>query len=132
MTTVEDYRPGYPQFAALIGSHTSFHVCRRFLRVRARLLLLKQDELSVLESQLDQIDREETRELFLGNRRRDTNPERKEILTKLETALVGYGMTSFLFQKHRTWEIDYDADSCFSFLLCRRTVGQKSQDPRVR
>ena len=92
VTTVEDYRPGYPQFSALVGSHASFHVCRRFLRVRARLLLLKQDELSSLESQLDCIDHDETREIFLGNRRRDTNGERREILEKLDAALTDYGM----------------------------------------
>lgn len=91
VVVVEDFRPGYPRFAALIASHTSFHVCRRFLRIRARLLLLKQDELSLLESQLDRIDHEETRKLFLGNRRRDKNPERKEILMKLEVALASYG-----------------------------------------
>ena len=89
---VEDFRPGYPQFSALIASHPSFHVCRRFLRIRARQLLLKQDELSLLESQLDHIDHEETRELFLGNRRRDANPERKDILGKIEVALASYGV----------------------------------------
>lgn len=90
MAQIEDYRPGYPQFSALVGSHASFQVCRRFLRVRARLLLLKQDELSLLESQLDRIDHNETRELFLGNRRRDTNGERREILEKLDAALADY------------------------------------------
>lgn len=90
-TTVEDYRPGYPQFSALIGSHSTFHICRRFLRIRARLLLLKQDELSLLEGQLDQVDREEERELFLRNARRDNNPERKTILMKIEVALSNYG-----------------------------------------
>ena len=92
MTSVEDYAPGYPQFSALIASRTSFHVWRRFLRVRARLLLLKQDEVCVLESQLDRLDREETRELFLGNSRRDQNLKRKEILTKLDVALSSYGV----------------------------------------
>ena len=92
VTIVEDYRPGYPQFPALVGSHASFHVCRRFLRVRARLLFLTQDELSLLESQLDCIDHNETREIFLGNRRRDTNGERREILEKLDVALTDYGM----------------------------------------
>ena len=90
---VEDFRPGYPQFSALIASHPSFHVCRRFLRIRARLLLLKQDELSLLESQLDNIDNEETRELFLGNRRRDANTERKDIVGKIEVALASYGVS---------------------------------------
>ncbi|KAL9632396.1 MAG: hypothetical protein Q9164_005348 [Protoblastenia rupestris] len=87
---VEDYRAGYPQFSALIGSHSSFHVFRRFLRTRARILLLKQDEISSLESQLDRVDHEETRELFLGNARRDMNPERKVLLAKLEVAFSSY------------------------------------------
>ena len=91
MVTVEDYRAGYPQFSALIGSHSSFYVFRRFLRTRARILLLKQDEISLLESQLDRVDHEETRELFLGNTRRDKNPERIMYLARLEVALSNYG-----------------------------------------
>ena len=89
--TVEDYRAGYPQFSALIGSHSSFQVYRRFLRTRVRLLLLKQDEISVLESQLDGVDREETREIFLGNARRDVNAERNKLMVDLENALSNYG-----------------------------------------
>lgn len=46
--------------------------------------------MSLLESQLDRIDHNETRELFLGNRRRDTNGERREILEKLDAALADY------------------------------------------
>jgi hypothetical protein len=102
MAIVEDYRSGYPQFSALISSHPSFHIYRRFLRVRVRLLLLKQDELSILESQLDKVDDKETRELFLGNARRDANQERQMILGKLTTALHDYG-SSFLttdYSKH--------------------------------
>ncbi|KAL9614266.1 MAG: hypothetical protein Q9167_001222 [Letrouitia subvulpina] len=87
---IEDYRPGYPQFSALISSHPAFHIYRRFLRIRARLLLLKQDELSVLESQLDQVDRDEEREIFLGNTRRDNNPERKALFMKIKVALSEY------------------------------------------
>lgn len=93
VTPVENYRLGYPQFAALLGSHTSFHIWRRFLRIRARLLLLKQDEICFLESQLDRIDQDETRELFLGNSRRDRNTKREEILMKLDVALSSYGVS---------------------------------------
>ena len=95
---VEDYRAGYPQFSALIGSHSSFHVYRRFLRTRSRLLLLKQDEISLLESQLDRVDHEETRELFIGNARRDMNSERITVLAKLEVALSSYGTALHLFR----------------------------------
>lgn len=93
MAPVEDYKPGYPQFAALIASHTSFHIWRRFRRIRARLLLLKQDEVCSLESQLDQIDQEETHELFLGNSRRDRNTKRKEMMMKVDVALSSYGVS---------------------------------------
>ena len=75
-----------------MGSHPSFHVCRRFTRLRARLLLVKQDELSSLEAQLDEVDRQETRLLFLGNRRRDKNGERLELIAKIDDALSDYGM----------------------------------------
>lgn len=89
---VEDYRPGYPQFSAFIGSHSSFHLFRRFSRIRARLLLSKQDELSLLEGQLDEVDAHEDKDLFLGNIRRDRNTERKELLIKLEQKLASYGI----------------------------------------
>ena len=92
LPTVEDFKAGYPRFAALVGSHPSFHVCRRFSRLRARLLLIKQDELSSLETQLDEVDRQETRLLFLGSRRLDKNGERLELIAKIDGALSDYGM----------------------------------------
>src|SRR4051812_24844527 len=56
---VESYRRGYPQFTALISTHRPFVLCRRFSRLRVRLLLLKQDKLSLLEQKLDEVDQEE-------------------------------------------------------------------------
>jgi hypothetical protein len=56
-----------------------------------RLLLLKQDQISMLEESLDRTDKDEACELFLGCRRRDGNDERRQILEKLETALHEYG-----------------------------------------
>ena len=56
-----------------------------------RLLLLKQDEISELEKQLDNVDEEEPKELFLGNRRRDCNIQRKQIVGRLESCLAEYG-----------------------------------------
>jgi hypothetical protein len=67
-------------------------VCRRFLRLRARLLLLKQDKLALLEQQLDQIDKDEPRPLFLGCRRRDKNPERASLLSEIDAQLEAYGV----------------------------------------
>ena len=56
-----------------------------------RLLLEKQDRVVELEEKLQKIDDAETRSLFLGNRRRDTNLERKQVLGDLDVALADYG-----------------------------------------
>jgi hypothetical protein len=88
---VEDYPAGLPRFASLIGSHPSFSVCRRFSNVRARLLLLKQDKVSLLEKNLMGIDTDEARPLFLGSSRRDANTARIAILAELDAALRDLG-----------------------------------------
>ncbi|CAF3590202.1 unnamed protein product [Fusarium graminearum] len=46
---IEDFREGYPRFTSLISSHDPFFLFRRFGRLRARLLLIKQDKLAVLD-----------------------------------------------------------------------------------
>ena len=88
---MEDYRPGYPQYTALLSSHPAFQNVRRFTRIRMRLLLLKQDEITMLEESLDRIDSQEDRPLFLGCARRDTNASRKDIIEKLTKAIDEYG-----------------------------------------
>ncbi|KAK0508899.1 hypothetical protein JMJ35_008270 [Cladonia borealis] len=87
---VEDYPNGYPRFSALSAACSSFQIYRRFRNVRSRLLLLKQDEIAELELKLDEIDRTEPRPIFLGSRRRDANPERKQVLARLDAALADY------------------------------------------
>jgi hypothetical protein len=93
--SVEYYPPGYPRFSALVAADDSFHLCRRFSNLRARLLLLKQDRLSVLEKQLEKIDREETAILFLGSSRSDSNEKRNSVLSEIDTVLADYGVPSF-------------------------------------
>ncbi|KAK0703661.1 hypothetical protein B0T26DRAFT_744402 [Lasiosphaeria miniovina] len=88
--SVEDYRLGYPRFTALISAHDPFLVCRQFKKLRARLLLLKQDKLSALEQRLEQIDRDETCPLFLGKGRSDGNQDRESILSEIELCLKDY------------------------------------------
>lgn len=73
-------------------AHDGFMMCRSFHRLRARVLLLKQDKLTCLESQLDQIDQDEPLPLFLGKSRGDTNSERKSVLSQIESAIADYGM----------------------------------------
>ncbi|KAF3034659.1 hypothetical protein E8E12_001493 [Didymella heteroderae] len=88
---IEDkYRDGYPRFAALVGAHSPFFFSRRFNRLRARLLLLKQDKLSQLEEKLDKIDQNETFPIFLGVSRLDANAERLSTLAAIEASLDDY------------------------------------------
>lgn len=91
-TSVEDYPYGYPHFTALIATHNCLHICRRFLHLRARLLLSKQDKLSLLELQLENIDSKEANALFLGAGRLDRNMDRKSVLSEIDVALADYGM----------------------------------------
>ncbi|CAI0654757.1 unnamed protein product, partial [Colletotrichum noveboracense] len=97
---VEDYRAGYPRFAALIAANGPYFISRRFLRLRARILLLKQDHLSVLEERLDQLDENEESPLFLGKSRCDKNEARRSLLREMELCLADYD--TFCDQTRRT------------------------------
>jgi len=88
---VEDYRPGYPRYTALLAAYDPYTICRRFSKLRARLLLLKQDRLSLLEERLEKVDREERSPLFLGKSRCDGNLERISLLSEIESQLAEYG-----------------------------------------
>ena len=90
-SSVEDYRPGYPRYSALLAAHKSFHLYRQFTHLRVRLLLFKQDRLSLLEKQLETIDAEETSVLFLASHRRNGNPKRESLLRDIDVALADYG-----------------------------------------
>lgn len=46
----------------------------------------------MLEEQLDTVDSEESRVLFLGSCRKDRNAARQHILTELDSSLAKYGM----------------------------------------
>lgn len=56
-----------------------------------RLLLLKQDEITVLEESLDRLDSAEDHELFLGCLRHDANAERRQVISALNSAMSAYG-----------------------------------------
>ncbi|KAH8765339.1 hypothetical protein F5883DRAFT_556754 [Diaporthe sp. PMI_573] len=87
---IEDYRPGYPRFTALLSAYEPYLLCRSFRRLRARVLLLKQDKLSILEQKLDEVDRLEASPLFLGMSRSDQNTERVALLGEIESSLASY------------------------------------------
>ncbi|CAH0054875.1 unnamed protein product [Clonostachys solani] len=84
--------PGYPLFSELIASHPSFHLCRQFGELRARLLLLKQDRLAELELELRRLDGDETNRLFLASRRSDRNQGRQDLITKIDLAMKDYDL----------------------------------------
>ena len=88
---VEDYRQGYPRFSALVALDDAFTAFRRFSRLRVRLLLLRQDKITLLEKRLDAIGSQEPCPLFLGCRRMDRNTEREAVISEMENALAGYG-----------------------------------------
>ncbi|KAF2647209.1 hypothetical protein K491DRAFT_614942, partial [Lophiostoma macrostomum CBS 122681] len=87
---VEDNHRGYPRFSALIASHDHFYLYRRFSDLRTRILLLKQDRLSYLESQLRNTDNQETKPLRLGSCRADDCSKRSLILSQIDEALTDY------------------------------------------
>ncbi|MCJ1454887.1 hypothetical protein MMC28_005240 [Mycoblastus sanguinarius] len=87
---IEDFPRGYPRFSRLFVAHPSFAISRKFLAMRARLLFVKQDHLSMLEERLDEIDHSEPRKMFLGNLRRDRNYSRKNVLDSMDKALRDY------------------------------------------
>src|SRR5215471_6461583 len=80
---LDNYCPlGYPRFLAPIAADDSFHLCRYFSDLRAHLLLLKLDRLSMLEKKLETIDKEETAILFLGGSRSDSSEKRNSVLSE--------------------------------------------------
>ncbi|KAK1828787.1 hypothetical protein QBC39DRAFT_358313 [Podospora conica] len=87
---LDNYRPGYPRYTALMATHDPFLIARRFRQIRARLLLLKQDKLVQLESRLDKLDAEEESPVFLGKSRLDQNTERIEVLGEMDEKLADY------------------------------------------
>jgi hypothetical protein len=125
---VEDYPNGYPQFSSLISSHESFFVARRFLNVRARLLLLKQNRVVELESKLHKIDRDEDRPLFLGSSQRDENKDRAKVLVELDEALEDLGKMSLASYGG----LEVELTRLDKFLLRSRQISELEQaDPRA-
>lgn len=96
---VDDYPKGYPQLAAFINSADNFMITRKFGFLRSRVLLYRQDELSVLERDLTSLDDDdqEKRELALASRKHDeatdNDPKysRKVLIKQIDEKLKEYG-----------------------------------------
>lgn len=85
---------GYKAFARYVSSDDDFLALRRFDRVHCRLLLVLQDQVSDLETQLDEVDtrlsKRSAPDVDNGSVRTDTK-ERKDLLEQLHKKLSEYG-----------------------------------------
>lgn len=96
---VDDHPRGYPQLAAFVNSDDNFLIARKYGFLRSRVLLYRQDELSVLEKDLIALDDDdkEKRELALKSRKFDEQTDkdpvysRKVLIQKIDDKLKEYG-----------------------------------------
>ena len=96
---VDDHPRGYPKLAAFINSDENFLIARKYGFLRSRVLLYRQDELSVLEKDLVALDDEDknSRELALMSRKHDEETDkdplysRKVLMQKIDDKLKEYG-----------------------------------------
>lgn len=64
---------------------------KRFDYLHMRNLLEQQDQLSELESRLNECDDNESIQLFLSSRRQDRNQERRALMEEIRQRLATYG-----------------------------------------
>lgn len=96
---VDDHPRGYPQLAAFVNSDDNFMIARKYGFLRSRVLLYRQDELSVLERDLIKLDAHDAknRPLALQSRKRDEETDddpvysRKALIQKIDNKLKEYG-----------------------------------------
>lgn len=101
--TVESYPLGYPRVAAFQASEGCFSVYRSFRSLHSRVLLDLQYEISVLEQELEEKDRQDAadestaRRVYsrqIDDRLAERNREersRRDILAEIRKKLVEYG-----------------------------------------
>lgn len=96
---VDDHPHGYPQLAAFVNSDENFLIARKYGYLRSRVLLYRQDELSVLERELVALDADdqENRPMALTSRKHDEQTDkdpvysRKVLIQKIDDKLKEYG-----------------------------------------
>lgn len=91
---VEDYREGYPRLSAFVNSDLDLMLFRGFGQLHARVLLQKQDEITEIEQQLNELDKIEANAFFLRSRRMDPSIERKKLVADAEQKLLDYSTAS--------------------------------------
>ncbi|KAF6240808.1 hypothetical protein HO173_001481 [Letharia columbiana] len=95
---IDDHPCGYPQLAAFVNSDENFLIARKYGFLRSRVLLYRQDELSVLERDLIKLDAddEKNRGFALTSRKRDEETDndpiysRKVLIQKIDDKLKEY------------------------------------------
>ena len=100
---VDDHPQGYPQLAAFLNSDENFLIARKYGYLRSRVLLYRQDELSVLEKDLVALDDDdkEKRAIALQSRKYDEQTDkdptysRKVLIQKIDDKLKEYGTNSW-------------------------------------
>ncbi|KAK0727691.1 hypothetical protein B0T26DRAFT_672329 [Lasiosphaeria miniovina] len=131
---VEDYPRGYPQYSALIAAHDPFHICRRFSNLRIRLLLLKQDEVLVLEKRLSEIDERVLSDIDSALKDYDAFVERNSKTLRYDVARPGD------VDSLRNWvdNMGFPASDETEYLECRGNgelvtlATQRGEDPTTR
>lgn len=110
---VENFPEGYPRISAYIDSDADTPLFRRFGILHARSLLYKQVELTELEAQLNQLDKEdEGRPGADENKWRlghsiseddgDQNEKRRDLMKQIDQKLEEYGISPLLLRARHT------------------------------
>jgi hypothetical protein len=99
LKTVEDYPAGFPRLAAFLNSDDDFAILRRFGKLHMRMLVQLQVELTLLEEELEKMDRSDDGSEFEYRLRsmehKETwNQSRKELESKILLKLHEYGKSS--------------------------------------
>lgn len=95
---IDDHPKGYPQLAAFVNSDENFLIARKYGFLRSRVLLYRQDELSVLEQELIDLDDDDktNRPLALESRKHDEETDkdpvysRKVLMKRIDDKLKEY------------------------------------------
>lgn len=111
---VEDHPRGYPRLAAFIDSDVDGRIYRRFGYLRNYLLLHRQDEISVLEQEMNALDKKHENDdpYRLCSRRYDEEDpqkmQRKELMSRLNEMLKEYD--ELLLHEHAIMSIKKPSD----------------------
>ena len=107
MRLVNDYPLGYPRLAALMYSAETFHIIRRFGRLRMRQLVYCQDDIARMERDLIDMDTRDSTQnpQALRSRAIDENrnqqESRKQLMEDISIKLEEYGQLLPLFMTSR-------------------------------